>query len=637
MAQTPIVLLATDYLLKGDGLKPSKLVTDALVDAVANVGNFTASSVVDSTGETPSWAQDLESLPRNEVLTNVQDRIDALLPDGEQGIRKFISIFQASSGASSMTSGTLDAAAALNSFKSFSDFGPNINNIQDLVTGGKTGSFPGGAAAMSKLGDSLKGFGSMYDTSSLADLGKASSLIGNLGAQGALPASVTERLSGAGIDINNLSDDDEIVLKKVLSEVKGSDLSAIGAATGFPMGKLSNLGDALDASKVLPAGALSAIPADTNAPKFDVPFTGALYANTPAEDLTYTGDDYIVWERVNAERLKRNLPGLEAIGSPRPAEDAETPSTSFSGGSGDMSSLGTGLQTVAGTGDFSDIGKKLSGVKVPELKHLMASPPDFSAVSGSLKNKFTTVSLPPVPSNISSAPPEFASLLSTARSSAGKLSVPSIPGHIPNIPSIPGVPNIPLKMDGFAPGGAIDTSLYTNTADEDLTYTGDDHIVWDRVNTERLNRGLPDLAAIGSPRPDEPPVPPTATPNGTPGVFQMLGTISAEGPIYQHLKYLAEVDVSESQYEAISSALANIQVALDQELGALTAAGIDLSYPGPTGYVGVTMFAEKLHQYGVDKMNLGMGRFIEELAESADSAGGDSVIAALYEGRNLVA
>jgi hypothetical protein len=36
-------------------------------------------------------------------------------------------------------------------------------------------------------------------------------------------------------------------------------------------------------------------------------------------------------------------------------------------------------------------------------------------------------------------------------------------------------------------------------------------------------------------------------------------------------------------------------------------------------------------------MNLGLGRFIEELAESADSAGGDSVIAALYEGRNLAA
>jgi hypothetical protein len=89
--------------------------------------------------------------------------------------------------------------------------------------------------------------------------------------------------------------------------------------------------------------------------------------------------------------------------------------------------------------------------------------------------------------------------------------------------------------------------------------------------------------------------------------------------------------------DAVSSALANIQVALDQEEGALTSAGVDLKYDGPTGYVGVTAFAEKLHQIGVDKQGLGLGRFIEELAESADSAGGDSVIAALYEGRNLVA
>ncbi len=60
-------------------------------------------------------------------------------------------------------------------------------------------------------------------------------------------------------------------------------------------------------------------------------------------------------------------------------------------------------------------------------------------------------------------------------------------------------------------GPSIDTSVYKKTKDEDLTYKGDDGIVWDRVNTERERRGLPGLAAIGSPRPPEPPLVPAGS------------------------------------------------------------------------------------------------------------------------------
>jgi hypothetical protein len=49
-----------------------------------------------------------------------------------------------------------------------------------------------------------------------------------------------------------------------------------------------------------------------------------LYSKTPDADLTYTGTDTIVWDRVNAERLRRNLPSLTEIGSPRPPEDVDT-------------------------------------------------------------------------------------------------------------------------------------------------------------------------------------------------------------------------------------------------------------------------------------------------------------------------
>jgi len=52
-------------------------------------------------------------------------------------------------------------------------------------------------------------------------------------------------------------------------------------------------------------------------------------------------------------------------------------------------------------------------------------------------------------------------------------------------------------------GDGIESALSSGTRDEDLTYTGDDSIVWDRVNGTRLRRGLPGLAEIGYPRPED--------------------------------------------------------------------------------------------------------------------------------------
>ena len=60
-----------------------------------------------------------------------------------------------------------------------------------------------------------------------------------------------------------------------------------------------------------------------------------------------------------------------------------------------------------------------------------------------------------------------------------------------------------LKSSSSSLGGSINTNLYSRTPDSELTYTGDDYTVWDRVNGERLRRGLPSLASLGFPRPPE--------------------------------------------------------------------------------------------------------------------------------------
>jgi hypothetical protein len=62
-----------------------------------------------------------------------------------------------------------------------------------------------------------------------------------------------------------------------------------------------------------------------------------------------------------------------------------------------------------------------------------------------------------------------------------------------------------LKSSAGSTGTAINTNLYAKTKDEDLTYTGTDTTVWDRINGERLRRGLPSLTSLGYPRPPEDP------------------------------------------------------------------------------------------------------------------------------------
>jgi hypothetical protein len=70
--------------------------------------------------------------------------------------------------------------------------------------------------------------------------------------------------------------------------------------------------------------------------------------------------------------------------------------------------------------------------------------------------------------------------------------------------SLLGNPKIPLPTFGGA--GGLERDLYTGTKDEDLTYTGDDSVVWDRINAERLRRGLGGLESLGYPRPPDDPV-----------------------------------------------------------------------------------------------------------------------------------
>lgn len=84
-----------------------------------------------------------------------------------------------------------------------------------------------------------------------------------------------------------------------------------------------------------------------------------------------------------------------------------------------------------------------------------------------------------------------------------------------------------LKSSVSKGASKFESGLYSKTKDEDLIYVGNDTIVWDRSNAERLRRGLPSLADIGYPRPPDDPAETTAAATNADGT---ANTFAIKGP-----------------------------------------------------------------------------------------------------------
>lgn len=84
-----------------------------------------------------------------------------------------------------------------------------------------------------------------------------------------------------------------------------------------------------------------------------------------------------------------------------------------------------------------------------------------------------------------------------------------------------------LKSSVGKSTASFESGLYAKTKDEDLIYSGNDTIVWDRSNAERLRRGLASLTDIGYPRPPEDPPATAAAPTNADGTAK---TFAIKGP-----------------------------------------------------------------------------------------------------------
>jgi hypothetical protein len=96
---------------------------------------------------------------------------------------------------------------------------------------------------------------------------------------------------------------------------------------------------------------------------------------------------------------------------------------------------------------------------------------------------------------------------------------------------------------------SIDTSMYKNTKDEDLTYSGDDGLVWDRIDAERQRRNLPGLEDVGTSRPLEPPRPQygTTPPKDTsvPSLGVKTGSLNDDAGVVEPTRAVFDADPDE--------------------------------------------------------------------------------------------
>jgi len=158
----------------------------------------------------------------------------------------------------------------------------------------------------------------------------------------------------------------------------------------------------------------------------------------------------------------------------------------------------------------------------------------------------------------------------------------------------------------------FETSLYSKTKDEDLTYTGDDYIVWDRTNAERLRRGLPSLTQLGNPRPPEDT---TGAPTDTPATGSVptntdgsAKTFAIKGPPGLTREQAFAIFKKQADTGALvgfkpGETLSAATQAADGLAGAQ--AMVSQAQSGVTGSLNVGNFASGLSSAGID---LGTGR-----------------------------
>lgn len=380
MAITPSVLIAAKGFMDGQGLGVSSNMTNYF-------NNFNSSPVTGSlttlSSLMPSTISGLPTFMQNSgtQLSAIQTQASSIIQPGVEGLKKFTSIMNQSAG---FGAAAAEWGAALKEFggKAFTDLGVGFNGFASMASNGMSNVFGGlpalpsmsslpGAGTITSLamaakdnigalGNSLSGFGTMFDAKDVANMGNPASLIKNLQNQGlADSVGLNDMIAGAGFDPRDLDNIPPAQLQKILGQVQGNDLQRIVRQTGLQLpatANLTSLAGVLDVKNIVSPDVLKAIPGGNLAG------LGNAFSNLGGNftDFSKVGD---MLKKVEVP----SLPNLEALKSPLPDDIA----SAFKGmlGSGDsplgLPTMSDMLGSVSGKAhmdSFRDIGKSMEKI-----------------------------------------------------------------------------------------------------------------------------------------------------------------------------------------------------------------------------------------------------------------------------------
>lgn len=352
MALTPAILIATQGLLTGDGLKINKIMTDLLakVSAIPLIPMAKTLSEYD-----PNYVNNLPPFVKNsqKVIDDILTQANAMLPPGQAGIKSFISLFGVASGfgaSSAQFSGAIfdfsgkdfkNLGIGAGSFKSLSS--NNVNSILKPSIG-VTGSSASITGSLNNFSAGLKNLGTAYDFKNPATLGPKN-LVESLQKQGLADKSgINDAIKSYNYDPKNLTNVPDYVLISILNDVKGSDAQQVIKLLGVkPVKNINNLSDLLDPHNILPASVLS---------DMGVTKTGTAGMTEFGNKINNLGAPMTAdqLQNLTASMEAKDLPRLDALSQPLPSSVSDTLKPYMGSGIGcyNQPTMADMLGTVAG-------------------------------------------------------------------------------------------------------------------------------------------------------------------------------------------------------------------------------------------------------------------------------------------------
>jgi hypothetical protein len=634
---------------------------NALTTANTNPLITNLSLVSAQTSSTPGLSAVLNTLPpfltNTPVLVgNVTAQANAILPPGGglSSIKNFLSIHGSAGGGASMLA---EVSAAVSQFgaKSFGDMGINSSGFHDVLTQGVTSMTPslGAAASLSTqlpLGSlgSLSGLASgLSSPSSL--LSGAGSLATKLGSLVPSPGSVPPLLSSANDTVRQSS-----------SQLTSGVTGLLGTSTSGATGSLPSLPSV--SGLVQSASGLSQN------------LTGAIGSGLPSISAGLGSSMGGLSSALGTKGAGSN-PSAEAVGASQLSSDTLNAS---------LASAGTGFQNFGTLFDFSDMPldamnmlKSLNeqgladslGINdeitsqgfdptgtVPEevLSSIYATITDsdlekvIEQTGVQIVNPVNSLADLLDPSNI--MPPDATAALGVSPGSAGLASVSNTftnlgiqadntttGAYIASMSTIP-LPNLdkldqplpPSVVENLAPSMGTGSGLFGNPTMLDMLGTVAGVVHTDSFTT--INSTLEILMNS------------SAGQNLNSAAEAFLDTLTLStfasavatfnSTVVSNSSLQAAVTEANSAYNASYTQMTKEQ----QNLGLVgvslfTASGAPVTQPASGGVTSIFNFGSQLHNFGVDKQQLGYNELLNSIA--TNDLTGDAIRASLLEGRNL--